>query len=204
MEYRVLRIKYKASGAGEIEFSNGDVFVLEGDKLYLERLKKGDVCNEEQFEAIKELSLSYQAKYSAANSLARTSFSKKGLERRLVQKGVQKEYAQEAAAYYEQKGYVNDRDYGERLISHLSETKLYGKRKISAMLFEKGLRASDFAEQIEQIDERSIIKKRIKKKHGNVDRSDRKIRDKAARSLASAGFSYDLIDSELKNSDEDD
>jgi len=64
--------------------------------------------------------------------------TKKSLVRKLIMKGFSKEIAADAADHLEKTGYINETEAAKTLSHDMAQKKLYGPRRISAALYEKG------------------------------------------------------------------
>lgn len=74
----------------------------------------------------------------AADILACGDHSVSRLKQKLVEKGYEREYAERAALYMEEKGYIKEAEAAERAARYMLEYKNRGKRRIAADLIAKG------------------------------------------------------------------
>jgi SOS response regulatory protein OraA/RecX len=126
--------------------------------------------------------------------------TKKSLARKLVLKGFSKEIALDAADHLEKVGYINEIESAKALSRDLAEKKLYGIRRISSSLYEKGFSRDAIEAAIDEIDVdfHIICGKRIEAMGGSSLFSDKDKKQKAIASLMRYGFSYDDIREGLK------
>lgn len=83
--------------------------------------------------------------------LGRRDYSTAELTEKLMQKGFSEEDCQTVLAYLTEKGYVNDRRYGERLIEKAD--RLYGKRRIAQLLYQHKLDTELIRELMDEFDD---------------------------------------------------
>lgn len=126
--------------------------------------------------------------------------TKKGLLRKLVSKGFSREAAEYACDYLEEKGYINEAESARLLACDMAEKKLYGAKRISRALYEKGFDKDVTDEVLEEceVDFSRICAKRIAKMGGKSIFADREEKQKAVSALLRYGFSYDDIKEALK------
>ena len=126
--------------------------------------------------------------------------TKKSLARKLILKGFSKEIAIEAADHLEKVGYINEIESAKALSRDLAEKKLYGIKRISSSLYEKGFSRDAIQAAIDEIevDFHIICGKRIEAMGGSALFSDKEKKQKAIASLMRYGFSYDDIREGLK------
>lgn len=126
--------------------------------------------------------------------------TKKSLVRKLIMKGFSKEIATEAADNLEKTGYINEAEAAKTLSRDMAEKKLYGARRISAALYEKGFSQSSVQAAMDELDLdfHIICGKRIEAMGGKALFADKAQKQKAVASLMRYGFSYDDIREGLK------
>ena len=126
--------------------------------------------------------------------------TKKSLVRKLIMKGFSKEIATEVADNLEKTGYINEAEAAKTLSRDMAEKKLYGARRISAALYEKGFSQSSVQAAMDELDLdfHIICGKRIEAMGGKALFADKAQKQKAVASLMRYGFSYDDIREGLK------
>ncbi len=126
--------------------------------------------------------------------------TKKNLVRKLILKGFSKEIAADAADHLEKTGYINEAEAAKILSRDMAQKKLYGARRISAALYEKGFSRDAVERAMEELDVdfHIICGKRIEAMGGKALFVDKALKQKAVASLMRYGFSYDDIREGLK------
>lgn len=126
--------------------------------------------------------------------------TKKGLAGKLRQKGFSREAAEYAASYLERAGYINEAESAALLALDMAEKKLYGARRISAALFEKGFSQEAIQAALcgVDVDFAEICAVRIAKMGGRELFAAKETKQKAVAALLRYGFSYGDIKEALK------
>jgi regulatory protein len=126
--------------------------------------------------------------------------TKKGLCRKIISKGFSREAAEYACDYLEEKGYINEEDSARLLACDMAAKKLYGPKRISRALYEKGFDRDVVEEVLDmcEVDFAEVCAKRIAKMGGKEIFADREEKQKAVAALLRYGFSYDEIKAALK------
>ena len=121
--------------------------------------------------------------------------TKKSLVKKLIMKGFSKEIAADAADHLEKTGYINETEAAKTLSHDMAQKKLYGPRRISAALYEKGFSRNAVESAMKELDEdfHIICGKRIEAMGGKEIFADKAKKQKAVASLMRYGFSYDDI-----------
>lgn len=122
---------------------SGEDFTLSVAKEFLPPFVSADTANkeidDEEFEALFEMSELTRAAEKALNALSYGALSKKALVMKLVAKyKIDKEYAEAAADYAEKHRYIDEAEQAERIAKLSVRNKRYGKRKVMAYLVSKG------------------------------------------------------------------
>ena len=99
-------------------------------------LYAGKELTQDEFESLLSAAKETAVKDRAIRIVASTNISKKGLSRRLVQKGETPEQAEEAVKWLSDLDLLDDRRTGEMLV-HSALNKGYGERRIRQILREK-------------------------------------------------------------------
>ncbi|MGI6192184.1 MAG: regulatory protein RecX [Christensenellales bacterium] len=153
---------------------------------------------------------SRKAMNAALHYLTATDRTKSQMERNLSKKGFSEEVVKETIEKLESYGYVDDRDYATRYVKQQVEIKGLGKRTVAGKLYRFGIDSETAQEALSTVDEeterQNALSWAIKFNH-RIDEADpRKKREKIVRRLVLKGFSYDVINSALREalSDEDD
>lgn len=143
--------------------------------------------------------------YLTANDRTRSQ-----MERHLAGKGFSEEVVKATIEKLENYGYVDDRDYAARFVRQQVENKGLGRRTVAGKLYRRGIDSETAKEALSAVDEeterKNAISWAIRFSH-KIDEADpRKKREKIVRRLVLKGFSYDVINSALREilSDEED
>ena len=99
-------------------------------------LYKGKELTQNEYDALSAAAKETAVKDRAVRIVTSTNISKKGLARRLVQKGETKEQAEEAVQWLSDLNLLDDRRTGEMLV-HSALSKGYGLHRIQQILREK-------------------------------------------------------------------
>ena len=142
----------------------------------------------------------YEACKQAMNFLAYGDNSRKKLIAKLRGKGIEPEIAEEAAAELEGKGYINDIANAAREAERCVR-KLWGRRRISAALYEKGYgeeasRKAIFALEDAGVDFTENCAELIRKRYGDLP-TDPQEKAKLFASMTRYGYSASEINSAI-------
>lgn len=131
--------------------------------------------------------------------------TEKGLSDRLRQAGFSKEAAADAISYVKSYGYIDDARYAENYISYRMDSK--SRQKLLQELAAKGvdretaMEAWERAAELQQPDERAVLRKSVEKKYAEGTELDEKEMRRLYGYLARRGFSFDDIRSVLEEMD---
>lgn len=177
------------------EHSQRECFILSATLFADMGLSVGE-CDRECFDAVCEAALLYRAKKRGLNILGYGTSSEKGLVRKLTAKGFSKATAEAAVSQLSAEGYINaDGDAlreAEKCIS-----KLWGKKRIAATLYQKGYSDSSvkraiFALEDGGVDFSELCAERLRRTVDELPR-DPMEKQKLIASLIRYGFSSDDI-----------
>ncbi len=188
-------IKYVKDNGAQIITDNDLCFVIDDTLVVSLSLTKEMEIDDTLLETLDKESKRHFAKVKAYASLARGDFSKKGLARRLCEKGADREAAEEIAQFMEDKGYVNDLEYAKRLCRTYSIEKHFGKRRVAQELYVRGIDGETASQAIEEasLPDRDNIMLFFEAKYAHMDIDDPKCRKKIADALARAGYGWEDI-----------
>lgn len=151
--------------------------------------------DEEKVEEILSFDKEKKAKAKAFDLLSRRDFSKKGIMRKLVEKGIDEENAAIQADYLEERGYINDENYAKNAAKYLFEIKGFGRQRVVNELVLKGIdkeNAKEIAEEYEPNDEHRIHEVFLKLIKGK-DLGDKKVVKSLYDKLIRLGYTYEDI-----------
>lgn len=140
-----------------------------------------------------------RARDKAVFLLSRRDYSRKELAQKLCRErgrycAERQESAEQAAAYMEELGYVNDEAYAARLARHYQLEKLYPRRRAVEKLCEKGIPRGVAQQAVEDVnaEDAQLALEFLRKKRYTIPQSAEET-DKQAAAMARYGFSYDDI-----------
>ncbi|MBC8537018.1 regulatory protein RecX [Feifania hominis] len=172
-------------------------------EYYRLNLSEEEPLDEATVEKIRELARDFTAKSKALSSLASADFSKRGLERRLRQKGIDEQKARETVDYFAERGYVSDEMFARRIVTAYSVEKHFGRRRVAQELYKRGIarEAADAAlEQYALPDEENIAL--FFERYRSWDLSDQKMRARASNALLRYGYQFEDIRQVLRDCEE--
>lgn len=203
MTVRVLSLAERGSEEISVTFAlqSGELlqkqsFLLSTAQVADLRLKVGD-CDRACYENVEYAAQLHAAKKRALQMLSYGDCSEKMLCRKLVQKGVAREVAEDTVAELCLEGFLNPSESARREVERCVK-KLWGRRRIAATLFEKGYSdrtAKEALRLLREIDEVELCVRRIEKQAGEIP-TDPAERKKLIASLERYGF----LPSQIKES----
>ena len=188
-------IKYLKDNGAQIITDNDLCFVIDDTLVISLSLVKGTEIDDALLEVLDRESKCHFAKVKAYASLSRGDFSKKGLARRLCEKGADREAAAEIAQFMADKGYINDLEYAKRLCRTYSIEKHFGKRRVMQELFVRGIDGDTARQATEEtaLSDRDNIVLLFEAKYSHMDIDEPKCRKKVADALVRAGYGWEDI-----------
>lgn len=171
----------------------------------LRRLKlcEGQELTEEDYDAIRSEVLTQEARQYALRLLDRSPYTEKKLRRKLTERDTEETAIENTIAFLKEYHYIDDADYARRYIRTALRSGKSGMRKIQYDLFGKGvdketieLVLAEMEEEEPMADEAETVMPLLEKKLRG-DFSFPSIM-KAKRYCIARGFSYDAIDSVLR------
>ena len=147
-------------------------------------VSEGMTVDEVLYSELEHAAAVTKAVRTAADLLASSDKSARTLKRRLIEKGISHEAAEDAVEFMVRKGYLNEQRQASVYAASAVRTKLHGKRRIARDLYAKGYDQSAIREAVDEISEEeyaAALQKYLDKMLGksyNVDRD--KIRRIAA------------------------
>lgn len=154
-------------------------------------LSKGTDVVEVVFSQLEDAHKLRYAVYKAADILASGDYSVTRLQKKLCDKGIDKETALAAAKYMEERGYIREAEQAALLARYLAETKLRGKKRIYQELLQKGYGKFAIKHALEAISDEEfyrILTEHIKRKY-KTPAADRRETEKRVAALVRQGFS---------------
>ena len=144
-----------------------------------------EYADDDYSQLLEELSLQ-SAIQRAARMLGGAELSKREVEKRLIRKGEDPEIARLSVEWLESKGFINDREYANSIVSYYFARK-YGKARIRNELFKRGIDREMWDEVMIDLDrmEDSAYDFIVKKLNGGADADDMR---RAEATLRRRGF----------------
>lgn len=184
--------RYKVVLDGEISF------VLYKGELRRFQMKQGVEIPEETYQNILREILPKRARLRCMNLLKTKAYTEKQLEDKLKQGGYPEEVIQEALAYVESYGYINDSAYARDYIEYHVQTR--SRRRIENDLLQKGIRKDlirkafdELSEDGIEVDEISLMQEIFLKKNYHAGTATLAERQKMYSFLYRKGFHADAI-----------
>lgn len=178
-------------------------FSVYDDTLLEFHIKKGMSLSLPDIEEITLYDKKKIASSKAYELLSHRAFSKKGLIKRLMEKGIESDDAHVAAEELEKDGYIDDSEYSKEFAKYYCEVKGFGKRRIVSELILKGVDREAAEEAAEICSEYDNIEKELKKMAKNKDLSDTKEKRKVTDRLIRKGYDYESIRDALRRLSDD-
>lgn len=155
--------RYKVTLDGETHF------VLYRGELLRFQMKQGGELSEKDYESIFCEILPKRAKLRCMNLLKTKDYTRRQLEDKLKQGGYPAEIIEEAIAYVESYGYVDDENYVRNFVEYHMQTR--SRRRIENDLLQKGIHREliskvfdELSEAGLEMDEAAMIQKFLQKK----------------------------------------
>ncbi len=173
--------------------------VSEEDYLSLGLYENREISQDE-IEYIKNKVNLNSAKYAAVKYLALKLRTSKEVERKLEEKGYDKESISFAIEELTSMGYINDRIYAQKFIHERIKLKPKSKKMLEIELKRKGIQQELIEEALDEmeVDEETVAESLLRRKFGKYDLRDEKILRKAYSFLMHRGFSYSLIEGVIR------
>ena len=173
-------------------------FILYKGELHRFHIKQGEELEEDARQSIFHEILPKRAKLRCMNLLKARDYTKKQLEDKLKQGGYPADIIEEAIAYVESYGYINDENYARSYIEYHMQTK--SRKRIENDLLQKGVSKElirkvfdELKEEGLEIDEAAMIKELLMKKNFHFQESTYEERQKMCAFLYRKGFHADAI-----------
>ncbi len=173
-------------------------FILYKGELHRFHIKQGEELEEDARQSIFHEILPKRAKLRCMNLLKARDYTRKQLEDKLKQGGYPADIIEEAVAYVESYGYINDENYARSFIEYHMQTK--SRKRIENDLSQKGVNKElirkvfdELKEDGLEIDEAAMIKELLLKKNFHFQESTYEERQKMCAFLYRKGFHADTI-----------
>lgn len=202
---KIDRVSRKDEKNVSVYFDNGERLILSEDTFYNSGLRKGDEISEDRFSFFIEQNILYHIKQKALSFLARRFHSERELLIKLKSKSYEERLIKNVLNDLREKSFINDQVFANHFIDEKLKKKRWGKNKIKAALFSKGVSASIIDEGLKsfdsEIDQNEAAFGLAQKKFEKLklrESDDRKLKQKIISFLLSRGFDYE-VSSEVVN-----
>lgn len=202
---KIDRVSRKDEKNVSVYFDNGERLILSEDTFYNSGLRKGDEISEDRFSFFIEQNILYHIKQRALSFLARRFHSERELLIKLKSKSYEERLIKNVLNDLREKSFINDQVFANHFIEEKLKKKRWGKNKIKAALFSKGVSASIIDEGLKsfdsEIDQNEAAFGLAQKKFEKLklrESDDRKLKQKLISFLLSRGFDYE-VSSEVVN-----
>lgn len=211
---KVISISKKDENNVIVHLDNDEKLFLSYEVFLKNGLKKNDDISEDRFSFLISQNQLYFIKQRAVRYLARRLHSYNELKIKLKQKGYENHLIEEVLNDLLSKNYLNDYEYASQYADENIRNKSWGKNKLKAELFKKGVAApvinkvieeklSSGEEETEAAAELAAKKLRILSSR-NLE--PRKLKEKLIAFLLSRGYTYQVanrtVSGILKDDDE--
>jgi len=196
---KIDRVSRKDDKNVSVYFDNGERLILSEDTFYNSGLRKGDEISEDRFSFFIEQNILYHIKQRALSYLARRFHSERELLIKLKQKSYEERLIKLVLNELREKSFIDDQVFANHFIEEKLKKKRWGKNKIRAALFSKGVSASIIDEVLKSFDseedQNEAALSLVKKKFENLkkrENDNRKLKQKLISFLLSRGFEYEI------------
>lgn len=175
------------------QLENGETLQVSTALIADFSLYTGRDLDEAELAALHAASGSYTARQKALRIAGSRAMSRRELERKLADKGVEQQSAAEAVDWMERIGAVNDREYAGMVVRHYAAAG-YGRGRIREELSRRGISRELWDEAFENMPVQSEkLDELVAAKLRGVSRDDRKRIKKLTDMLLRRGFSWSEI-----------
>jgi regulatory protein len=196
---KIVRVSRKDEKNVSVYFDNGERLILSEDTFYNSGLRKGDEISEDRFSFFIEQNILYHIKQRAFSFLARRFHSERELLIKLKQKSYEERLIKLVLNELREKSFIDDQVFADHFIEEKLKKKRWGKNKIRAALFSKGVSASIIDEVLKSFDSEEDQNEAaiglVQKKYENLKKREtdnRKLKQKLIAFLLSRGFEYEI------------
>lgn len=196
---KIERVSRKDEKNVSVFFDNGERLILSEDTFYSSGLRKGDDIPEDRFSFFIEQNILYHIKQRALSFLTRRFHSEKELLIKLKQKSYEERLIKLVLNELKEKSFIDDQVFTNHFIEEKLKRKRWGKNKIRAALFNKGVSASIIDEVFQyfdsEVDQNLAALELTKKKYENLKKREsdiRKLKQKLISFLLNRGFEYEV------------
>ena len=194
----VTQISEASKSRSRVYLDGQFAFVLYKGELRQFQIKEGQELSEESYQQIMTQILPKRAKLRSMNLLQSRDYTKRQLEDKLRQGDYPQECIEEAVAYVESYGYIDDRRYAGDYIEYHMQTK--SRMRIETDLLRKGIAKDIIREVFDELgelgvkqDEAAMIHALLGKRNYCADTATKQEQQKMYGFLHRKGFSPEAI-----------
>lgn len=182
-----------------IDFDYEFTFALYAREIRQFHLKEGIEVSEELVELIKREIIVPRARRKAMSLLEHRDRTREELKKRLLEASFSSYMAEQAVAYVESYGYINDQRYIENYVFFKKEKK--SRKQIEIELLQKGIKKEQLEQYLEehQWNEEEGLKQLVAKRLQGKNKFDDKERQKQYTYFLRKGYSYRLIQKAIQD-----
>lgn len=129
-----------------VYFDDNEKLIISKDVFYQSGLRKGDEISEDRFLFFIRQNQLYHVKQRALGFLARRAHSERELFLKLKKKNYADDLIKEVITNFHQVSYLNDYNFAVHFIDEKLKKKKWGRNKIKAALFNRGVNGSTIDE----------------------------------------------------------
>jgi regulatory protein len=196
---KIERVSRKDEKNVSVYLDNGERLILSEDTFYNSGLRKGDEISEDRFSFFIEQNILHHIKQRALSFLARRFHSERELQIKLKSKSYDERLIKIVLNEMKEKSFIDDRVFANHFVEEKLKKKKWGKNKIRAALFSKGVSASIIDDVMQtsesEDDQHKTALGLAKKKFENLklrENDNIKIKQKIISFLLSRGFEYEV------------
>ena len=196
---KIDRVVRKDEKNVSVYFDDGQRLILSEDTFYNSGLRKGDEISEDRFPFFVEQNILYHIKQRALSFLGRRFHSERELLLKLKSKLYDERLIKLVLNDLRQKSFIDDQVFANHFVEEKLKKKKWGKNKIRAALFSKGVSGAIIDETLSlfdsQQDQNEAAFLLAKKKYENLklrEQDERKLKQKIISFLLSRGFEYEV------------
>lgn len=194
----VTKIEEYRKNRSKIYIDQEFAFVLYKGELRIHKLSEGKEISEETIREINEVVLPKRAKLRLMNLLGTKEYTRAQLVQKLKDGLYSEDIIEEALAYVEGYGYVDDLSYAKRYIAWKGASR--SKRKIQLDLTTKGIGRETIEEAFFEFDDEELKKqeceailKELRKRRYDIENSDFEARQKVTSFLCNKGYNFTFV-----------
>ena len=196
---KIDRVSRKDEKNVSVYFDNGERLILSEDTFYSSGLRKGDEISEDRFSFFIEQNILYHIKQRALSFLARRFHSERELLIKLKTKAYEERLIKIVLNDLREKSIIDDQVFANHFIEEKLKKKRWGKNKIRAALFSKGVSSSIIDDVLQSFnseeDQNEVAFSLAKKKFENLklrETDSKKLKQNIISFLLSRGFDYEV------------